>query len=430
MDSRADALAAAMPPGLRGKRVAILSHSHPSLSKGGAEIAAHTVFRGLRAIGVDAILISCADEAALDRIELGAHEFVLPYKGAFYDHFYHLAPIGVRRELLALLRRERIDVLNAHHFLHVGITAFQDVAAAGITIVYTIHEFLAICHQHGQLITRGAHILCEGPSPSACHACYPEHSRQQFAVRTHTVAGALGEVAAFVSPSHFLADRMVAAGLPGERMHVIENGIPHREPAPPATPRSASHIWKFGFFGQINPFKGMDVLLAACAILARNEELAARIRILVHGNFVGQSEAFIERFTGAVADYPFLTYLGAYDNAIVGRLMQACDYVMLPSTWWENSPVVIQEAYHARRPVICTGIGGMAEKVVDHVTGLHFARNDPADLAARIVEATDPELFQRLQQAIPEAGTPVTMAGAYAALYETVLAQEPLRAAS
>jgi len=44
-----------LTPGDPG-RIAVLSHVHPSLSRGGAEIAAHTLFTGLREIGVDAIL--------------------------------------------------------------------------------------------------------------------------------------------------------------------------------------------------------------------------------------------------------------------------------------------------------------------------------------------------------------------------------------
>lgn len=413
---------------LRGRRIAIFSHSHPSLSKGGAEIAAHTLFLGLRAIGVDAILIAACDEDAFERLELGANEFALSHRGGFYDHFYHLAPIGVRRALIDLLKRERVDILNAHHFLYAGIDAFSDVAAAGISVVFTIHEFLAICHNHGQLITRGAQLLCEGPSPSACRDCYPEHSRQQFAVRQQHVAAALADVAAFISPSHFLADRMIANGVPADRMTVIENGIPQRAPAPPVASLAERRVWKFGFFGQINPFKGLDVILGACAILARDPERASHVRIAIHGNFVGQSDEFIARFKTAVEEYTFLSYLGPYDNRVVGRLMGACDYVVAPSTWWENSPVVIQEAFHARRPVICTGIGGMAEKVVDRVTGLHFARNDAGDLAEKIVEAADASLYRQLQEALPEAHTPTQMAQDYAALFARTITREPAAA--
>ncbi|UVO48992.1 glycosyltransferase [Sphingomonas sp. SUN019] len=412
------------PAALAGKRIAILSHSHVSVTKGGAEIAAHGLFRGLRAIGVDAILIACCDDAALDRIELGPNEFALPYRGALYDHFYHLAPAGVRQDLIDLLRRERIDVLNAHHFLHTGIGVFEDVAAAGIEIVYTIHEFLSICHNHGQLVTRGTDLLCEGASPGACHACYPEHSRQQFAVRSRHVARSFGPVAAFVSPSRFLAGKMTANGVPQNRMHVIENGVAGGVAAVPADRSSEERLWTFGYFGQINPFKGIDLILDACAILARDEKLAQRIRVAIHGNIIGHDGDFMDRFTAAIAGYPFLSYLGPYDNSRVGGLMARCDYVLMPSRWWENSPVVIQESFHARRPVICTGIGGMAEKVTDRVNGLHFARGDAGDLARRIVEGADPALYERLQSGIPQTVSLTSMAAKYAALFASVTPAE------
>jgi hypothetical protein len=67
------------------------------------------------------------------------------------------------------------------------------------------------------------------------------------------------------------------------------------------------------------------------------------------------------------------------------------DWVVVPSVWWENSPLVIQEAFQRGRPVICSDIGGMAEKVADGVDGLHFRAGDPEALAATIARAaTDP----------------------------------------
>ncbi len=82
--------------------------------------------------------------------------------------------------------------------------------------------------------------------------------------------------------------------------------------------------------------------------------------------------------------------------------MSACDYVLVPSLWWENSPVVIQEAYAAKRPVICTGIGGMAEKVTNEVSGLHFRLNDHLDLVSAMERASEGDTFARLQLGLPD----------------------------
>ena len=50
--------------------------------------------------------------------------------------------------------------------------------------------------------------------------------------------------------------------------------------------------------------------------------------------------------------------------------------MVVPSIWWETGPLVVLEAFQHGRPVICSDIGGMAEKVTDGVNGLHFRTRD------------------------------------------------------
>ena len=83
--------------------------------------------------------------------------------------------------------------------------------------------------------------------------------------------------------------------------------------------------------------------------------------------------------------------------------MAETDWVVVPSIWWENSPLVIQEAFFHGRPVICSDIGGMAEKVRDGVDGLHFRRNDAFSLAGAFeTAATSPRLWKGLREGIRE----------------------------
>ena len=110
--------------------------------------------------------------------------------------------------------------------------------------------------------------------------------------------------------------------------------------------------------------------------------------------------------------------------------MSASDYVLVPSTWWENSPVVIQEAYAAGRPVICSGIGGMAEKVPNRRFGLHFRLNDAADLARVMGEAADEVLYKALCANIPPVDDHVSMARNYLAAFAQLVDQRDAAAAS
>lgn len=402
----------------------MISHSHPSLSKGGAEIAAYALFKGLRQIGADAIYVGACNVADRPKLALGdGHEFAVFYEGERYDHLYHVAPRGMEDQLVAILGDQRVGLANFHHFFNLGLNALRAAKALpGLSAFLTIHEFLAICHNHGQMITRPAQVLCERPSGDGCTACFPEISRAQFAMRKETMLDSFGDFAGFVSPSRFLAERFIEWGLPAERTTVIENGLTSF-PDGARAPRNGDR-WTFGFFGQINPFKGVDVILEAADLIARDETLAARLRIRIHGNLIGQGQEFGEKFDKSLKSHPFLSYAGAYNNASVHRLMGECDYVLIPSKWWENSPVVIQEAYAVGAPVICTGIGGMAEKVRDGVSGLHFRLGDAGDLVRAMKLGADPRNAATLRAGIPAPISAGAMAERYLAFFASMLASQ------
>ena len=96
-----------------------------------------------------------------------------------------------------------------------------------------------------------------------------------------------------------------------------------------------------------------------------------------------------------------VTFRGPYDHAELPTLMADLHWVVVPSIWWENSPLVIQEAFFHRRPIICSDVGGMAEKVRDGVDGIHFRVGDSFSLARTIEKATSsPELWSELRAGI------------------------------
>ena len=414
--------------------IAIVAHTHPSISKGGAEIAAYALYEGLRLIGTDAIFIAVCPSSERGRLLLGSdREFAIIADHIRYDHFYHLSSADVWRQLKAILLGQGVRLVNFHHFLQVGVNTLRALKAeTDIPFAVTLHEFLAICAHHGQMVTRPARRLCPAASPAACATCFPEHSRQQFTSRKQIIQQALLPALGFISPSHFLADRMTEWGLPREKFVVIENGLRMSDEsekrarpalgfggAPPAT--VGARTWTFGYFGQITPFKGVDILLDTIELLAKQSDIGQNVRIRMHGNVIGQDAAFNTRFNAVFEKNSFATYAGPYDNADVRKLMLACDYVLTPSTWWENSPVVIQEAFAAGRPVICTGIGGMAEKVPNRLAGLHFRTSDPADLARVMSEAADEVLYQALCSGLPEVSDQMAMARDYVASFNRLM---------
>ncbi len=366
-------------------RILIASHSHPALTKGGAEIASWRNHEAMAATpGWQSWFLGCAREATTRAGSVITQPFgpqTYLYTSIGFDWFKFANPDpAFPREFKALLADIQPDILHFHHYAVFGVETFLHIrnALPDAKIVLTLHEFQAICNHYGQMVTRGRHALCDVATLRDCNRCFPEISRADFFLRQIYQRRFLDLVDHFIAPSRFLADRYIAWGLDPARVSVIENiTAPATLPAAPA--RSGPRL-RIGFFGQISGLKGINVLLDAAALLEANGN--DQVQFDIHGDDSSQPDsfrtAFAERLKSSGRNVRFH---GSYDNRKVDRLMQGTDAILIPSIWWENSPVVIQEARRNRRPVICSDIGGMAEKVRNGIDGLHFPVGNAAALA-------------------------------------------------
>ena len=415
-------LAERMPPAER-LRVIIAAHGHPALTNGGAEIAAFELFNGLRTrADCDAWYLGC------DRTGQGKLATVLSqpfsdreylYSAAAFDWFKfanHDANFGPQVE--RLFAQLAPDVVHFHHYINFGVEVFLHLkrAVPNCRIVLTLHEYLAICHHYGQMVTTQHRNLCHQATPARCQRCFPEFDQSDFFLRKLYIDRFFDLVDVFISPSMFLAERYVAWGIPAAKMVVLENLMPPAALAPRSEP-SPRDVLRLGFFGQISELKGIDLLFDAATQLEKSG--VDNVCIEIFGDYRNQptefQTAFLARLSSAGSN---IRFSGPYDRIQVDELMRGVDAVLVPSIWWENSPVVIQEALRNRRPVICANIGGMAEKVRDGVDGFHFPAGNPMALASLIRRlAQDREMLTKITRSM--SGTPMLVSSLedYLAIY-------------
>jgi glycosyltransferase involved in cell wall biosynthesis len=170
--------------------------------------------------------------------------------------------------------------------------------------------------------------------------------------------------------------------------------------------------------------KGVGVLLDAIELLP--EPVRRDCAFEVYG---GGAHRFGEEFATSLTGHKALRHAevslrGEYANERVSDLLDHLDLIVVPSIWWENSPVVIEEALSRGVPVLCSDIGGMAEKVRPGIDGWHFRVGDARSLAQRLIDlvsnrpwAVSPYMRQ------PQA--PDTTAESYVRLYRRLYESEP-----
>jgi glycosyltransferase involved in cell wall biosynthesis len=297
-------------------------------------------------------------------------------------------------------------------------------------ILLTLHEYTAICAYHGAMIKSQGHRLCYGADPISCHECFPKRPPWQFFLRNRLYKSNFAAVDHFISPSHFLKQRHVEWGMAPETISVIENGRPIW-PKTESVRSKPGRPFTVAFFGQIVFHKGLDVYLKAAVQYVtqkRQSEPGKRlpdVTFLVCGVKHGLPTELGKQCDELMqASQSVLHVHGAYDMHSMQTLLDRVDCVVIPSIWWENSPLVVQEAFMARVPIICSNAGGLAEKVTDRVNGLHFLLGNHFDLLARIIElAESPEYYAKLVQGIPEVYSSEEMSAPIHQLYCELLSR-------
>ncbi len=378
-----------------GDKILIVAHNHPDFSPGGGEIAARTLFLKLLDCGYDAYFMAKTGMPSHNGVALSAmseREYLLHTE--MDDPFcfsnimsQHLA-VDFQRFLVELAP----NVVHFHHYV-MGIESLVITrnTLPECRIILTLHEYLAICHNHGQMVKTSGKQLCHSASVKHCHQCFPEKTPADFFYRERYIKQAFDVVDLFLAPSHFLRQRYIDWGLPEDKITYLENYHSPKTPLPGRDKERTGDGIRFAYFGQFTPFKGVDLLIEAF------EQLPKRVAKRCSLHFFGsRHDGSIEigKKQKSLSKHQ-IYFHGRYELCDMPQLMTEVDWVVVPSIWWENSPMVIQEALALGRPLIVSNIGGMAEKVAHAEQGIHFQAGDPISLKQALIRACDDELWNQ-----------------------------------
>jgi len=194
--------------------------------------------------------------------------------------------------------------------------------------------------------------------------------------------------ARFLAISSSTRDDLVARGIPGARVAVVECGLDHeRYRVDPAVGKNARPT--ILFVGRVRRYKGLDGLVRALpAVRARVPD--ARLVVVGDGSLRRALEAQARELsiTSSVIFTGFRTD--------VARLIDAMDVLALPSLY-EGMPLTAIEAAAMARPVVATAVDGTPEVVEHGVTGLLVPPVNAAALSAALFTLlADPDRARRM----------------------------------
>ncbi|MBZ0133668.1 MAG: glycosyltransferase family 4 protein [Rhodocyclaceae bacterium] len=395
----------------------------------------------LIAMGHEAVVVCAAFQGETKRkSSITAYEYmhipVYCLDRNFHPHHtvretYHQADLfDLHRQLLSEIKP---DVVHVTHLINHTASLLDAIKESGIPAIATLTDFFGICFNNRLEAADGS--LCEGPSTDRmnCMACYlrangarPRASlasrllgrnpsclpilAQMLSLTTRLpgmrhgrLAGLVADIVerpgilmsryagyrAAIAPTGFLRHAYLTNGLTAP-LHVMHFGVD----VPRALPKSYREgaPVKFGYIGQITTHKGTDLLVDAFVRLPPG---SAELRI--YGS-EGQDPDYVSGIRSKAAGSP-VSFLGTFPKEQLANVLADIDFLVIPSRWYENSPLVLLNSLATHTPAIVSDVEGMAEFIEDGKNGFVFCREDVDDLGRVLLKIVqNPKLISQMSK--------------------------------
>ncbi|MDF1800243.1 MAG: glycosyltransferase [Planctomycetota bacterium] len=425
-------------------KVLLVSHDFLTAHPAGTEIYTYQVGIALQERGHEVHVFTTEKDIARKNLSVEVRDYEgLPvhelFNNLYYNDFEETWDYpAAARSFGVLLDDLRPDVVHFMHLLYLSVACVEEVKRRGIPVLYTLHDYWLQCARFGQRRFIDGSI-CHEIDFDRCGTCLADFKFRQTRVEraagkaiaavrsttgldlggmarglqrglqrrvqrgSHHIAGTsdassdqsaaaamaaevakrdkalreriLPAVDRFIAPSNFLRERFLEWGIPEDQIHHMRTGISLR--GFQDFQRKPGNGKRIGFIGTLAPHKGAHVLLKAWGALDAESKADASLRIWgppAHNpTYVARLEELALEVGASVE--------GELLRAEVSDALAELDLLVVPSIWYENSPLIILEALATRTPLAVSDLGGMAELVEPGATGFHFKMGDDADLA-------------------------------------------------
>jgi glycosyltransferase involved in cell wall biosynthesis len=359
----------------------------------------------------------------------------------------------MRDVLTQVLKQLNPDIVHVTHLINHTAALLEVTQALGIATYATFTDFFGFCLNNKLEAADGS--LCAGPSISrtncvACHLKAASHnkgvekwaryaadpriaqtmasvmniSRRLPTLRHGAMDGLVEDIArrpdtlaslynngyrAAVAPTKFLGTAYASNGIQVP-LHNIQFGVDiDRNPKPPRTP---GHKPVIGYIGQIAPHKGTDLLIEAFRRLPKN---SASLQIYGPPD---QDPIYMAQLAGLATGFD-VQFMGTFAKEMMAEILGKMDLLVIPSRWYENSPLVLLNALATHTPVLVADVQGMTEFLAPGVNGYAFERGNVDHLYQQLKKVTlSPDDLFALSKSTHYEKTPQIMAIETMAIYK------------
>jgi len=442
------------------KRVLLTVHKFFPEHRAGTEVLTLNIAKELKARGYEVLVVTAnppdvdARRKETHNTETTGYEFdgvkvhvieeALRLKGYRFSFEYEHPHVAAHfKDLLNDFKPDLVQIVHAQNHSASIIDVAREM---NIPVVFYSTDFWFVCPI--VQLKRPDGKVCRGPGPGAlkCLDCYtpklfpplsefkqalgmkyPATTKSATPLQDATVKAAYSAYIAAKLPEatratlsrpaklRQAANKMQAIMVPTKLMHdvFVENGIDEKlihhvpfgirlEALTAHTKKSSSPHVRIAFIGTLFEHKGVDLLIKAFLALPTD----AKCDLSIYGSteqFPEYGKKLRDMASDGSPNAERITFKGTFPQEQFGEILSNIDVLVIPSRWYENTPLVMQSALATKTPLIATDLGGMAEIIAHNTTGLLFKLNSVESLKEQLLRVVSEEgLLQKFRANIKE----------------------------
>lgn len=379
-------------------KICLISNLYPPNVLGGAEVSVKKVSEELVKKGHEVIVITTPfsenDVEIINGVKiyqvkpLNLYEiYHHPNQSMLLKPLWHIIDLWNpydERIIKNILKTENPDIVHIHNFKGLSLSSFAPAKSLKIPMVFTAHDYSLVCMRANLLNSSGE--ICK--NPSALCKIYNQ-------IQKHL---AKNKVDLLISPSQFVINKLKSNGLFKDvKSKKIPLGIELKDNEKFEKDYSQTNIL---YVGNLGEHKGVHILLKA---FRKIENMNIRLDIVGKGLCSEKLKSMSEN-DNRIKFHDFL------EGKELIKMYQQANLTVVPSIWYDNSPMVIYESFSCRTPVIGSKIGGIPELIEDGFNGYLFEAGNVNELQKLLENLIDsPETLKKLEQGTYESVQRYTM---------------------
>ncbi|SDC82835.1 MULTISPECIES: glycosyltransferase [unclassified Candidatus Frackibacter] len=268
------------------------------------------------------------------------------------------------------------DVAHIFHLMDLTSRLVDILKQREIKTFFTTTDYWLLCPKY-QLVKHNDE-LCSGPNPSKCFLCLLASNFKGL-----NQGNANTNLQNLVQ-RRILLHREIVKKLDGvlfsnkftqNLFYKNEFICPNEYINPFPVPKRAEEVYKLGevsidsklkiaFIGTLRPTKGPQIIINACKQLKNRKD----IELQIWGGF-NDNNSFHKQLKKSAKEVEWINFCGTFEQERFHEVLADIHVVVIPSTWYENTPLTALTALAAKRVLVVSNLGGLSSLVEDGVTG-------------------------------------------------------------